>query len=119
MTPDRFRHLALDLAEAVEGAHMGTVDFRVRGKIFATLGGAAKDLRCVVKFTLDQQEMFMRVAPALFAPVEGGWGRKGWTRLQLAVAKPAIVRDALAAAWRNVAPKKLAAALDGGAAGTN
>jgi hypothetical protein len=92
------------------------VDFRVRGKIFATLGDTAKDVRCVVKFTLDQQEMFMRVAPALFAPVKGGWGRKGWTQLQLGVAKPAIVRDALAAAWRNVAPKKLAVTLDRDAA---
>lgn len=111
MTPDQFRRLALRLPEAVESAHIGTPDFRVRGKIFATLG-AKSEARCVVKFTLEQQEIFMRVAAQTFAPVEGGWGRKGWTLLRLRMAKTAIVCDALATAWRNVAPRKLAATLD-------
>ena len=111
MTPQPFRRLALALPEATEGAHMGSADFRVRGRIFATLG-SAKRVRCVVKFTVEQQEMFMRVVPAVFSPVEGGWGRKGWTLLDLRSAKSAIVRDALATAWRNVAPKRLAATLD-------
>ena len=108
MTPDQFRSLALCLPEAVESAHMGTPDFRVRGKIFATLG-SANNGRCVVKFTLEQQEMFVHVEPAAFAPVEGGWGRKGWTWLHLQAATTVIVRDALDSAWRNIAPKRLAA----------
>lgn len=111
MTPDQFRRIALGLPEAIESAHMGTPDFRVRKKIFATLGLADVG-RCVVKFTLEQQEMFMRVEPEVFAPVDGGWGRKGWSWLYLRDAKAAIVRDALETAWRNVAPKRLAATLD-------
>lgn len=112
MTPDQFRRIALALPEAIESAHMGQPDFRVRKKIFATLAPAPKD-RGVLKFTLEQQELFVRVDPAAFAPVAGGWGRKGWTQLQLCHAEPAIVRDALAAAWRSVAPKTLAATPDG------
>lgn len=110
MSPDNFRRLALALPEAVENVHMGTPDFRVRGKIFATLSSGPQT-RCVVKFTPEQQEMFMQVDPAAFKPVKGGWGRKGWTQLLLAHAQPPFVRDALALAWRNVAPKKLVAML--------
>jgi hypothetical protein len=111
VTPAQFRRIALGLPEAVESAHMGTPDFRVRKKIFATLG-SGDSLRCVLKFSLEQQEMFVRVDPLSFAPVDGGWGRKGWTHLHLKAAGEAIVRDALATAWRNVAPKKLIAAFD-------
>ena len=111
VTADQFRRAALALPEAIESAHMGRTDFRVRTKIFATLGTD----RGVLKFTLEQQELFVRVDPAAFAPVAGGWGRKGWTQLQLVAAKSGIVRDALTLAWRNVAPKKLATALDAAA----
>ncbi|MEP7041901.1 MAG: MmcQ/YjbR family DNA-binding protein [Dokdonella sp.] len=111
MTPDQFRRLALALPEAAESTHMGHPDFRVRGKIFATLGAGEAE-RGVLKFSLEQQEMFMRIAPATFLPVTGGWGRKGWTWLQLREAKPALTRDALTTAWRNTAPKRLAATLD-------
>lgn len=110
MTPDQFRRAALALPEAVEGAHMGHADFRVRKRIFATLG-ASQD-HAVLKFTHEQQELFMRVDPVAFAPVAGGWGRRGWTQLQLRDVGSAVVRDALVAAWRNVAPRKLAATLD-------
>jgi hypothetical protein len=111
VTPEQFRRIALGFPEAVESAHMGTPDFRVRRKIFATLGSGSSP-RCVVKFTREQQELFMRVDPVVFAPVNGGWGRKGWTHLQLRTASEPIVRDALATAWRNTAPKKLVAQLD-------
>ena len=110
MTPAQFRLLALDLPEAVQGEHMGTPDFRVRGRIFATLGSGA-NARCVVKLAPGEQEMFMRVEPDAFEPVTGGWGRKGWTRVDLSRVEEPLARDALVTAWRNVAPKKLAATL--------
>lgn len=116
MTPESFRRIALNLPEAIESSHMGTPDFRVHGKIFATLGGGDVKERAVLKLTLAQQEMFLHVDAQAFAPVQGGWGRKGWTWLHLRDVADALARDALIAAWRNVAPKRLAASLDEGAA---
>lgn len=109
MAPDSFRRLALRLPEASEGSHMGTPDFRVRGKIFATLGGGGVKARAVVKLSVAQQEMFVHVDAQAFEPVSGAWGRKGWTWLHLHAAQESLARDALLAAWRNVAPKRLAA----------
>jgi len=106
MTQDGFRRLALALPEAVESAHMAHPDFRVGGKIFATLG--YPDAKWgMVKLTMEQQEMFMRVAPDVFVPAKGAWGRAGSTTVQLKRVKAAVLRDALDAAWRNVAPKRL------------
>jgi hypothetical protein len=110
MTADEFRTLALDLPEAAESAHMGHPDFRVRGKIFATLG--PKEAWGMVKLTPDQQALFVRTEPKVFEPVAGGWGKGGATRVQLEAATEPAVRQALVAAWRNTAPKRLAALLE-------
>lgn len=109
MTPDGFRRLALELPEAVESAHMGHPDFRVGGRIFATLGCPDAGWG-MVKLDPDQQEAFTRSHPAVFAPVPGGWGQRGATRVALGAARAGVVRDALFEAWRYVAPKKLLAA---------
>jgi hypothetical protein len=106
MTPDAFRRLALSLPEAAEIGHMGHPDFRVRGKIFATLG-YPDDGHGMVKLTPEQQEAFVSAEPAVFAPVKGGWGRGGATTVRLKAAKTRSLRVALAAAWRNVAPRQL------------
>lgn len=111
MTPDGFRRLALSLPEAIESAHMGHPDFRVGGRIFATL--AAPDAaHGMVKLTPEQQEMFMRVAPEVFTPAKGAWGRAGSTLVVLRRAKVATLRDAMVSAWRSRAPRRLAATLD-------
>jgi hypothetical protein len=107
MTADEFRSLALSLPEAFESAHMGHPDFRVRGKIFATLGYPEGGWG-MVKLTPDQQGRCVRAEPTVFAPIPGGWGRRGATRVDLAAATEAVVRPALVTAWRNVAPKRLA-----------
>ena len=107
MTADDFRSLALALPEAIEQSHMGHPDFRVGGKIFATLG-SPDGSRGMVKLTLEQQELFTRAKPEMFAPVPGGWGRRGATQVILEAADPAPVHDALLLAWRNTAPKRLA-----------
>ena len=106
MTQDGFRRLALALPEAVESAHMAHPDFRVGGKIFATLG-YPDATSGMVKLTTEQQEMFMRVAPEVFVPAKGAWGRGGSTAVQLKRVTAAVLRDALDAAWRNAAPKRL------------
>jgi len=86
---------------------MAHPDFRVRGKIFATLGHPSHGWG-MVKLTPDQQELFVQLEPEAFAPVKGGWGLRGATSVKLRSAPRSLVRKALAAAWCNTAPKPLA-----------
>jgi len=106
MTPEGFRRLALSMPEASESAHMGHPDFRVRGKIFATLWWPDGEWG-MVKLTPEQQEAFVSAEPAVFAPVKGTWGRRGATSVLLRAARTKSLRIALTAAWRNVAPRTL------------
>jgi len=81
-------------------------DFRVRGKIFATLGYPDDDWG-MVKLPPEQQRNFIRANPDVFRPAKGAWGRRGNTNVHLPTAKIGIVREALAMAWPNRAPKRL------------
>jgi hypothetical protein len=93
-----FRRIALSFEGAEEGSHMGSADFRVGGKIFATL--AAQKLGYGnVKLTLEQQQEFARELPEVFLPVGGGWGRTGMTHICLAKANEDVVTGALRVAW--------------------
>jgi hypothetical protein len=103
MTAAEFRRLALSLPDAIEAAHMGHPDFRVGGKIFATLGYPKPEFAVVV-LTPDQQELFVRTEPKTFTPVPGGWGRTGSTHVLLKTAKQAAVREALKVAHGNRRP---------------
>ena len=107
MTANGFRRLALSFPEAVEGSHMKHPDFRVRGKIFATLAYPNETFG-MVKLTPEQQEEFVRSDPKAFTPVKGGWGLKGATSVKLRAARKEALRRAIAAAWCNAAPKPLA-----------
>jgi len=104
MTAAEFRGMALGLPDAIEAAHMGHPDFRVGGKIFATLGYPKAGF-AMVQLTPEQQELFWRTEPKTFVPVPGGWGRKGSTHVILRAARKAAVREALSVAWRNRATK--------------
>lgn len=106
MTSDDFRTIALSFPAAVESAHMSHPDFRVRGKIFATLG-YPDDNWAVVKLTAAEQKGFVRSAPDVFRPVKGAWGRRGNTNVYLPAANIDRVREALGIAWYNAAPKRL------------
>jgi hypothetical protein len=108
MTADGFRRLALSFPETSESAHMGHPDFRVAGKIFATISHPDTSW-AMVKLTPEQQDELVRTEPAAFSPVKGGWGRQGATQVRLKAARKTIVATALAAAWRNRAPKRLVA----------
>ena len=110
MTAERFRRLALSLPEASEASHIGHPDFRVRNKIFATLG--PDEEWGMVKLTVDAQASFIRDEPHIFHPANGAWGRRGSTIVRLSDADESIVRRALLAAWRNVAPRELAQRYD-------
>jgi hypothetical protein len=99
MTPDGFRRLALSQPEAVESAHMNHPDFRVHGKIFATLGypDAAWGM---VKLSPIDQELFIQADPETFSPVKGAWGTGGATRVQLRTARKALLARAFDCALR-------------------
>jgi ubiquinone/menaquinone biosynthesis C-methylase UbiE len=109
MNADDVRRLALEMPEAEEKSHFGKADFRVRNHIFCTHPDADT---AVVKLTHEQQEMLASTEPAIFAPVAGGWGRQGWTKVMLAAADELTLRSALLTAWRNVAPVSLRKASD-------
>jgi hypothetical protein len=106
MTATEFRKLALALPETEESAHMNHPDFRVAGKIFATLGYPDKT-RGMVKLSPEDQHNFSKDYPEAFIPVKGVWGRRGATSVVLKSAKNEILREAMQAAWRNNAPKRL------------
>jgi hypothetical protein len=107
MTCEDFRRLALSLPEASEQEHMGHPDFRVGGKIFATIGYPDEQW-AMVKLTPMEQEKFVHDQPQVFVPVKGAWGRQGATSVYLRAARKPVVRDALQTAWRRTAPKRLA-----------
>ena len=106
MTSNEFRELALSFPDVIESAHMHHPDFRVGGKIFATLG-YPDEHAAMVKLSPDEQNKFVRTSPGVFTPVKGAWGRQGATNINLPAATIGIVREALTTAWRNTAPKRL------------
>ena len=101
MTENNFRTLALGFPGAIESAHMNHPDFRVEGRIFATLSFPDKSWG-MVKLTPGQQRSFIKEAPDVFRPCNGVWGQRGATNVHLASATPPVLRAALDAAWKNV-----------------
>jgi hypothetical protein len=105
MTAAQFRRLALGLPDVVESSHLAHPDFRVRNRIFATLG--YPDPRYgMVKLTPGQQEELLRAAPEIFRPAAGAWGRSGSTVVLLSAARVARLAPILRRAWENVATRK-------------
>jgi hypothetical protein len=115
MTPNDFRKLALKLPETREASHMGHPDFRVAGKIFATLGYPRVGWG-VVRLTPQQQGAFVRNEPDVYAPVKGLWGERGATTVNLKAAHGTSARRALHAAWCHTAPRTLVRAVESGRA---
>lgn len=99
MTAADFRRIALSFDGTEEGSHMGAVDFRVGGRIFATLASVADGFGNLM-LTPEIQAEFVADAPDLFVPVAGGWGRMGATHIRLAKANRDILTGALRAAWK-------------------
>ena len=82
MTIARFRKIALGLPDAIEGSHHGKTDFRVKKRVFATLGYPDKDWG-MVKLTVEQQSVLVEAEPEIFRPVPGAWGKGGATNVRL------------------------------------
>ncbi len=98
MTAAGFRRLALGFTDAIESAHMGHPDFRVNGRIFATLH--ADNAHGMVKLTPEQQQRFIGDEPRAFAPESGAWGRAGCTRVTLKSVGEDTLGEALTLAWQ-------------------
>jgi hypothetical protein len=106
MTSEQFRKMALRLPGSTERSHMGHPDFRVQGKIFATLAYPEKGW-AMVKLRPSQQREFVQADPESFVAVKGAWGRRGSTNVRLRVTTAKTLKPALDVAWGNVAPKAL------------
>jgi hypothetical protein len=100
MTVADFRRIALSLEGAEEGSHMGAADFRVGGRIFATLASQAQGYGNLM-LTPEQQADFIADQPDVFLPVHGGWGRMGATHVRLAAVSEDILHGALRTAWQS------------------
>lgn len=112
MTANEFRKMALSLPETTEASHMNHPDFRVSGKIFASLGYPNRSWG-MVKLTPRQQALFVDADPEAFRPVKGAWGRRGGTSVYLRLVTREKLRRALEAAWANTASKRLASRIQG------
>ena len=99
MTADDFRRMALACEGAEEGSHMGAVDFRVGGRIFATLASIEHGFGNLM-FTPDVQAAYLAEQPDVFLPVAGGWGRMGITHVRLATVHPDVLEGAVRMAWK-------------------
>ena len=105
MTPDRFRRIALGLEGASEKAHHGHPDFRVGGRIFATLGYPDRKWG-MVNLTPDQQRARVREHPDAFVPAKGKWGEQGSTTVRLDTVDEEALGEALTLAWQNTLAKQ-------------
>jgi hypothetical protein len=99
MNAEDFRRIALSLPGAEEGSHMGAADFRVGGRIFATLASQGQGYGNLM-LTPEQQTAFVEELPEVFVPVAGGWGKTGATHIRLAAASADVLAGALRTAWK-------------------
>jgi hypothetical protein len=99
MNANDFRRIALSLEGAEEGSHMGAADFRVGGRIFATLASEKQGYGNLMLMP-EQQAAFVGELPEVFVPIAGGWGRMGMTHIRLAAASEDVLEGALRTAWK-------------------
>ena len=100
MTAADFRRIALSLEGAEESSHMGSPDFRVGNRIFATLASQSQGYGNLM-LTPDEQTAFVEELPDIFVPIAGEWGRMGMTHIRLAAANEDVLSGALRAAWKS------------------
>src|SRR6201984_2762270 len=99
MYAEDFRRIALSLPGAEESSHMGSPDFRVGGRIFATLASQKQGFGNLM-LSPEQQAEFVAERPDVFLPIPGGWGRMGMTHIRLAAADEDVLTGALQTAWK-------------------
>ena len=108
LTADDIRTIALALPEADEAPHFDATSFRVRKKIFCSMGPEGRSI--MVKLEPDDQHNLAEGYPDQIAPAKGYWGRNGWTSVRFVELEEALIAALLRMAWATVAPKRLLAA---------
>ena len=106
MTPDDFRKIALSMPASAESEHMAHPDFRVGGKIFATLGYPDQEHGMVV-LPPEEQARLIKSHSKIFFPAKGAWGKQGSTCVRLELVDRLTMKKAMAIAWQKIAPKGL------------
>lgn len=109
VTAEQARTMALAFPGAEERSHFDTADFRVRGKIFATLPDAE---RLVVRIDPDEQSALLSAFPTTFSAAVGAWGVRGWTNVRLGLVDPDMLHDLLIESWRRLAGKRAVEAFE-------
>jgi hypothetical protein len=109
ITTATVRKLALGLPGAEEHPHWGNPSFRVRGRIFATMD--VDQRRATLKMSAEERDTIAAAEPEVFEVLS--WGNQGWTRVDLRGVDRVLFEELLVAAWRRLAPKRVAAAFDG------
>jgi hypothetical protein len=94
MNTEDFRRIALSLEGVEESSHMGSPDFRVGGRIFATLAAQRQGYGNLL-LTPEVQAEFVAELPSVFIPVAGGWGKMGATHVRLSEANEEMLAGAL------------------------
>ncbi len=93
--------MALSFHEAEEMPHFEKTSFRVKKKIFATLD--EKNKKAVVRLSMVDQSAFCAFDPTIIYPVPRGWGKQGWTVIDLTKVNKSTLKDALSTAYSTVA----------------
>jgi hypothetical protein len=109
VTAEEARTMAMDFPGAEERSHFDTTDFRVRGKIFATLPDTE---RMVVRIDPADQSALLIGFPTTFTSAAGAWGVRGWTNVRLGLVDPDMLHDLLIESWRRLAGKRAVEAFE-------
>ena len=103
VTAEDAKAMALLLPGTGEQPHFNRTAFTVKKKIFATLSFEDKTLN--LKFTPAEQFIFCPPGSDVIFAIPNGWGRQGWTTINLSKASKKLVTDALKEAYRIRAAK--------------
>ncbi len=104
VTIEWFRQIVLSFPDVIEQPHFEKTSFRINKKIFATLD--TDNNRVVVKLSEIDQSTFSSYDNTIIYPAKGGWGKQGWTTLELKKIKKSMVKDALALSYQMVSSPK-------------
>lgn len=100
VTASTARQMALSLPGVEEKSHFEKPGFRVRNRIFSVLH--LNNSTMVVKLSLIDQSVFCKFDAGVIYPVQGAWGRRGWTVVHLKMIQKRMFTDILQAAWQSI-----------------